>query len=183
MLSLCQVFKFFCDDITDDGLLRMLHIVKKDLKPPRRQVAEADDDDSDDEDEEDLFGIEDTEEANEPKTLGSEDSDDGVDDSEAVTGVKAAEEHKEKGEEPSASDAYESDMDDDAMFLMDSYIAQLLKERRDSAGSDTAQSQLNLFKLRVLTLLEIYLQRNPGWVLGLNCRPCSSFKSALSLVI
>ncbi|CAA6658932.1 unnamed protein product [Spirodela intermedia] len=104
-----QVFRFFCDDITDDGLLRILHIVKKDLKPPRRQVADADDDDSDDDDE-DLFGIEDTEEANEPKTLGSEDSDDGVDDSEAVTGAKAAEEHNEKGEEPSAPDAYESDM-------------------------------------------------------------------------
>ncbi|MQL80121.1 hypothetical protein Taro_012548 [Colocasia esculenta] len=152
-----QVFRFFCDDITNDGLRRMLHVVKKDLKPPRHQVADTDDED----DEEDLFGIEDMEEINEPEAVESEDSDDHVDNSEAVFVVESHKDGNEK-EEPLASDAYDSDMDDDAMFLMDSYIAQLLKDRKNSSGNDTAQSQLMLFKLRVLSLLEIYLQRNPG---------------------
>uniref|UniRef100_A0A1D1Z044 Myb-binding protein 1A-like protein n=1 Tax=Anthurium amnicola TaxID=1678845 RepID=A0A1D1Z044_9ARAE len=152
LLSRC-----LCDEITDVGLLRMLLIVKKDLRPPRHQAIDTDDD----EDEEVLFGIEDSEETNEPEVVESEDNDDPVDDSEAMTRVEPIKDDNDKAE-PSASDAYDSDMDDDAMFLMDSYIAQLLKDRRNSAGNDTAQSQLTLFKLRVLSLLEVYLQRNPG---------------------
>ncbi|KAJ0047079.1 hypothetical protein Pint_04011 [Pistacia integerrima] len=53
-------------------------------------------------------------------------------------------------------------MDDEAMFRMDTYLAQIFKEKKNQAGSETAQSQLNLFKLRVLSLLEIYLHENPG---------------------
>ncbi|GJN18938.1 hypothetical protein PR202_gb06150 [Eleusine coracana subsp. coracana] len=52
-------------------------------------------------------------------------------------------------------------MDDDAMFRIDPYIARIFKER-NLPGSETKQSQLMRFKLRVLTLLEIYLQRNSG---------------------
>ena len=135
----------------------MLQIVKKDLKPPRRQVAEADNDDDDDsEDDEDVISIEDAEEAIGTKSLGSGD-DDGSDD-----GVVDDATTNEMADASLATDAYESDMDDDAMFLMDSYIAQLLKERKESSSSSTTQSQLSLFKLRVLSLLEIFLHRNPG---------------------
>ncbi|GMQ07803.1 hypothetical protein CsSME_00051844 [Camellia sinensis var. sinensis] len=42
------------------------------------------------------------------------------------------------------------------------WIAKILKERKNQAGGETAQSQLVLFKLRVLSLLEIYLHENPG---------------------
>jgi DNA polymerase phi len=59
-------------------------------------------------------------------------------------------------------DSDDSDgMDDDAMFRIDPYIARIFKER-NLPGSETKQSQLMRFKLRVLTLLDIYLQRNPG---------------------
>jgi DNA polymerase phi len=53
-------------------------------------------------------------------------------------------------------------MDDDAMFRMDAYLAQIFKDRKNQAGGETAQSQLVLFKLRVLSLLEVYLHENPG---------------------
>jgi DNA polymerase phi len=47
------------------------------------------------------------------------------------------------------------------MFRIDPYIARIFKER-NLPGSETKQSQLMLFKFRVLMLLEIYLQKNPG---------------------
>ncbi|KAK0589170.1 hypothetical protein LWI29_010611 [Acer saccharum] len=80
-----------------------------------------------------------------------------TDDSEAVGGVEEA------GKElPEDSDDSDGGMDDDAMFRMDTYLAQIFKEKKNQAGSETAQSQLVLFKLRVLSFLEIYLHENPG---------------------
>ncbi|KAI8025671.1 rDNA transcriptional regulator pol5 [Camellia lanceoleosa] len=76
-------------------------------------------------------------------------------DSEAVVGVETIDK-----ELPEASDDSDGGMDDDAMFRMDSYLARILKERKNQAGGETAHSQLALFKLRVLSLLEIYLQEN-----------------------
>ncbi|KAK0588417.1 hypothetical protein LWI29_000672 [Acer saccharum] len=155
--SMEQVFKYFCEDVTDDGLMRMLRVIKKDLKPARHRNAESEDDDDDDDDG-DLFGIEEEEEVDETETGETGESDDEqTDDSEAVGGVEEA------GKElPEDSDDSDGGMDDDAMFRMDTYLAQIFKEKKNQAGSETAQSQLVLFKLRVLSFLEIYLHENPG---------------------
>ncbi|CDY58264.1 BnaAnng15090D [Brassica napus] len=162
--SIEQVFKYFCQDVTNDGLLRMLRVIKKDLKPARHQ----DDQDSEDlDDDEDLLAIEDEEEEEENEEMGETgESDDPTDDSETVTGVARMAVDREAPENSDDSDDSEEEeddgMDDDAMFRMDTYLAQIFKEKRNQAGGETAQSQLVLFKLRVLSLLEIYLHENPG---------------------
>lgn len=154
------MFKHFCDDITDDGLLRMLRVIKRNLKPARHQVSESENDDDMDEDDEDFLKIEEDEvidKAETGETGETGESDGQTDDSEAVGGVE------EVGKESSdASDESDGGMDDDAMFRMDTYLAQIFKERKNQAGSETAQYQLVLFKLRVLSLLEIYVHENPG---------------------
>ncbi|WCJ18168.1 DNA polymerase V family [Euphorbia peplus] len=149
-----QVFKHFCSDITNDGLLQMLRVIKKDLKPPRRADANSEEDDDDDEDFLDIE--EDEEEIDEAEMGETGEVEEQTDDSEAVV------EEAEEPEKESPEDSDGSDMDDDAMFRMDTYLAQIFREKKNQAGNDTAQSQLVLFKLRVLSLLEIYLQENPG---------------------
>ncbi|XP_044507401.1 myb-binding protein 1A-like protein [Mangifera indica] len=146
-----QVFKYFCNDVTDDGLLRMLQVIKRDLKPSRHRNADTEEEDDD----EDFLGIEEEEDEAEPGETGE--SDEQTDDSEAVAAVEGGDK-----ELPVDSDNSDSGMDDEAMFRMDTYLAQIFKEKKNQAGSETAQSQLNLFKLRVLSLLEIYLHENPG---------------------
>ena len=134
----------------------MLRVIKKDLKPSRHQEIDSEDDDGDDDD--DLLGIEEAEESDEAETGETGDSDEQTDESEAVVGVQSV------GKEADDEDSDESDggMDDDAMFRMDSYLAQIFRDRKNQAGGETAHSQLVLFKLRVLSLLEIYLHENPG---------------------
>ncbi|KAL0365238.1 UNVERIFIED_CONTAM: Myb-binding protein 1A-like protein [Sesamum angustifolium] len=149
-----QVFKYFCNDITEDGLLRMLRVIKKDLKPARHQNTDSEDDDAED----DLLGVEEAEESDEAETGETVESDEQTDDSEAVVGVDAV-----TAELPEASDDDSDEgMDDDAMFRMDTYLARIFREKKNQAGGETAHSQLVLFKLRVLSLLEIYLHENPG---------------------
>lgn len=136
----------------------MLRIVKKSLKPARHQVAESDNDDEDDEEEdEDFLNIEEDDAIDKDETGEIGEREEQTDDSEAVD--EAEEDDKEASE---ASDDSDGGMDDDAMFRMDNYLAQIFKERKNQAGSETAQYQLVLFKLRVLSLLEIYLHENPG---------------------
>ncbi|XVE49423.1 hypothetical protein DITRI_Ditri01bG0081300 [Diplodiscus trichospermus] len=149
-----QVFRYFCGDVTDDGLLRMLRIIKKDLKPARHQEAGSEDDDADDDD---LLGIEEDEDIDEAETGETAESDEQSEDSEAVVGSEGPDK-----ELPEDSDDSDGGMDDEAMFRMDTYLAQILKEKKNQAGGETAQSQLVLFKLRVLSLLEIYLYENRG---------------------
>ncbi|GMH14296.1 hypothetical protein Nepgr_016137 [Nepenthes gracilis] len=151
--SIEQVFKYFCEDISDDGLLRMLRVIKKDLKPSRRKDVDGDDYDDDD-----LLGIEEADEFEEDEVgEPAESGDEKTDDSDAVVTVDAA------GEQvPEASDDSDEGMDDDAMFRMDSYLARIFQERKSQAGGDNTHSQLVLFKLRVLSLLDIYLHKNPG---------------------
>lgn len=150
-----QVFKYYSDDVTDDGLLRMLKVIKKDLKPARRQETDSEDDD--DTDDEDLLGIEEAEDSDEAETGETGEGDEQSEDSEGTVGVEDA------GKElPEDSDDSDGGMDDEAMFRMDSYLAQIFKEKRNQAGGETAHSQLVLFKLRVLSLLEIYLHENQG---------------------
>lgn len=132
----------------------MLRVIKKDLKPARHRNAESEEDD-----EEDFLGIEEEDDIDEAETGETVESDEQTDDSEAVTGGEAGEEVPEDSDD---SDESDEGMDDDAMFRMDTYLAQIFKEKKNQAGSETAQSQLVLFKLRVLSLLEIYLHENPG---------------------
>ncbi|KAM0933020.1 putative DNA-directed DNA polymerase [Dioscorea sansibarensis] len=198
-----QVFRFFCDDITEAGLLQMLRVVKKDLKPARHQAPSSD---ADEEDDDDFLAIEDAEETDNAEQVERGISDDHADDSEGMDGVEQTDEevckNVEVGSEGTSgdegtddevdkkdegnsggrveaektdkeasrhardgSDSDESDdsdgMDDDAMFRMDSYLARIFKERK-LASTESAHSQLMPFKLRVLSLLEIYLHRNPG---------------------
>ncbi|CAI0539658.1 unnamed protein product [Linum tenue] len=143
-----EVFRCFSYNVTHDGLLQMLRIIKRDLKPARHREA-----DSDDEDDDDLLDIEEDEDddTDEAQTVETGESEEQTDDSEAVVeGDK---------ESPEESDESDDGMDDDAMFKMDTYLAQIFKEKKNQAGGETAQSQLVLFKLRVLSLLEIYLRR------------------------
>ncbi|GJX48621.1 Myb-binding protein 1A-like protein [Tanacetum coccineum] len=150
-----QVFKYYSDNVTDDGLLRMLKVIKKDLKPARRQETDSEDDD-DDTDDDDLLDIEEAEDSDEAET--GDNTGDGDEQSEDSEGTVV----KESREENSDDDS-DGGMDDEAMFRMDSYLAQIFKEKRNQAGGgDTADSQLVLFKLRVLSLLEIYLHENQG---------------------
>ncbi|KAK4756143.1 hypothetical protein SAY87_006270 [Trapa incisa] len=146
-----QVFKNVCSEISGDVLDRMLRVIKKDLKPARHQDVENLEEDEDDED---FLAIEE-EEGEMGDTAGS----DGLtDDSEGVMGS----EQNDDGEDSDGSEDSDEGMDDDAMFRMDTYLAQIFKERKSQGGNETAHSQLILFKLRVLSLLEIYLHENPG---------------------
>lgn len=149
------VFKFFCNDITDSGLLQMLRVIKKDIKPPRHQASDSED--IDDDDDEDLLGIEEGEETDEAEEIENGDSEEEVDDSEVVTGSEAT-----GVEIPEGSDDSDGGMDDDAMFRMDSRLARMFRDRKNQAGGETAHAQLVFFKLRVLSLLEIFLHENPG---------------------
>ncbi|KAL3614421.1 hypothetical protein CASFOL_042495 [Castilleja foliolosa] len=149
-----QVFKYYSTNITDDGLLRMLRVIKKDLKPARHQNTDNEDDDGED----DLLEVEEADDSDEAETGETADSDGQADDSETVVGVDAATVQLPEG----SDDDSDEGMDDDAMFRMDTYLARIFREKKNQAGGETAHSQLVLFKLRVLSLLEIYLHENPG---------------------
>ncbi|KAK6156746.1 hypothetical protein DH2020_010994 [Rehmannia glutinosa] len=118
-----QVFKFFCNDITDDGLLRMLRVIRKDLKPARHQKTDNEDDDDA---EDDLLGVEEAEDSDEAETGETVDSDEQTDDSEAVGGVDAVAVQLPEG----SDDDSDEGMDDDAMFRMDTYLARIFRKRR-----------------------------------------------------
>ncbi|CAN6247266.1 unnamed protein product [Urochloa humidicola] len=171
-----QVFRVFCDDITETGLLDMLRVVKIDLKG-RNQTESDDEDDGrvDIEDDDDAV-MEDAEvgEIDDVADGSDEDmEDDSTDegDAEQDDSKEAVANAKDGDKAEATKDGDDSDdsdgMDDDAMFRIDPYIARIFKER-NLPGSETKQSQLMRFKLRVLTLLDIYLQRNPGEVLVLE---------------
>lgn len=131
--------------------MQMLRVIKKNLKPARHPDAASEDDDDDD-----FINIED-EEIDQAETGETGESDGQTDDSESV--VEAEETGHGHSE---ASDGSDSGMDDDAMFRIDTYLAQMFKEKKNQAGGETAHSQLVLFKLRILSLLEIFLHENPG---------------------
>ncbi|XP_076929622.1 uncharacterized protein LOC143594119 [Bidens hawaiensis] len=151
-----QVFKYYCADVTENGLQRMLKIIKKDLKPARHHETDSEDEDDDDDD--DLLDIEEAEESDEAETGDNNSDGDLIEQSEDSEGGIIG---KESHEDPDSDDT-DGGMDDEAMFRMDSYLAQIFKEKRNQAGGETADSQLILFKLRVLSLLEIYLHENRG---------------------
>jgi len=132
----------------------MLRVIKKQLKPARHPDTASADDDEDDDD--DFINIE--EEIDQAETGETGESDGQTDDSESVVEVEEADhDHSEASDDDS-----DSGMDDDAMFRIDTYLAQMFKEKKNQAGGETAHSQLVLFKLRILSLLEIFLHENPG---------------------
>ncbi|XP_016539372.2 rDNA transcriptional regulator pol5 [Capsicum annuum] len=152
-----QVFKCFCHDVTDDGLLRMLRVIKKDLKPARHQETDSENDDDEDDDD-DVLDIEEAEDSDEAEMDETAEGDGHADDSETVVDVEGV-----SAERPQASDDDSDEgMDDDAMFRMDAHLAKMVQDRKNQAGGETAHSQLALFKLRILSLLEIYLHENSG---------------------
>ncbi|KAI8027180.1 hypothetical protein LOK49_LG02G03170 [Camellia lanceoleosa] len=67
---------------------------------------------------------------------GSEDDDDD-DDVEDLFGIEEAE---ESDEAETTSDDSDKEIDDDAMFHMDTYLARILKEHKNLAGGETAHS-------------------------------------------
>ena len=137
--------------------MNMLRIVKKDLKSPRHKSAVVEDSD-----EEDPIDIEESESDDEVEEFeNDENSDDNLEQESKVKTNPDVE--KKTGKEPGDSGGSEnsdSDFDDDAMFRMDAHLVQMLKEKKSAGGSDTTQTQLKHFKLRVLSLLEYFLQRN-----------------------
>jgi DNA polymerase phi len=169
----------------------MLRVIKKTFKPARHQGAESEDDDSDDENFIGIEEDDESDEATTGKTGESDeqtddseavvgvgevgkrvpeesnDSDGGSDDDansdDSNGGSNDNAMFGKAGKEvPEASDDSDGGMDDDEMFRMDTYLAQIFKERKNQAEGGNAHSQLVLFKLRVLSLLEIYLHENPG---------------------
>ncbi|XP_020245832.1 uncharacterized protein LOC109823836 isoform X2 [Asparagus officinalis] len=85
--SLCfaieQAFRLFCDDLTIDGVLRMLHVVTKDLKPMRYHTRGSDDDENEDDD---FLGIEDMDETSGAEGVKAHNGDDHADDLEKMHG-------------------------------------------------------------------------------------------------
>lgn len=162
----------FCDDITDTGLLDMLRVVKIDLKGHRQTDSDDEDDgrvDIEDDDDETVMEDAEVGEIDDVADDSGEDTeDDSADEGDADqddSKEAVSNEAKDGNKGVATKDGDDSDdsdgMDDDAMFRIDPYIARIFKER-NLPGSESRQSQLMRFKLRVLTLLDIYLQRNPG---------------------
>lgn len=145
----------------------MLKIVRKDLKSHRSKAAGSDTDEDDD--------FIDMEDVNESDFGGSDD--DHADESERKSGADDMDEEVNKNDEVDSENiepevrtdndgdidgSDDSDaMDDDAMFNIEPHLGRLFKERKIS-GNESFYSQLMPFKLRILTLLEIYLHKNPG---------------------
>uniref|UniRef100_K3YPC9 DNA polymerase V n=1 Tax=Setaria italica TaxID=4555 RepID=K3YPC9_SETIT len=169
------VFRVFCDDITETGLLDMLRVVKIDLKGRGQTDSDDEDDGRVDIEDDDETVMEDAEvgEIDDADDLDEDTEDDSTDEGDADQDDPKAVANKAKdGDKAEATkdgdDSDDSDgMDDDAMFRIDPYIARIFKER-NLPGSESKQSQLMRFKLRVLTLLDVYLQRNPGRILVLE---------------
>ncbi|KAK9110951.1 hypothetical protein Scep_018470 [Stephania cephalantha] len=150
-----QVFKYFCGLITNAGLLRMLRVIKKDLKPARHQAISSDDDEN--EDDADVLDIDETGDADEVGAIGVGESDEEVDDSDAGAGNESGNESDEEIHE--GSDDSDGGMDDDAMFRMDSYLAQMCRERKNQGGSESAHSQLALVNPNTMEASEQLGQR------------------------
>ncbi|KAK1291181.1 hypothetical protein QJS10_CPB17g02449 [Acorus calamus] len=96
-----QVFRFFCDDITDSGLHRMLRIVKKDLNAGRRRGMEQD---SDEDDDDDFLGLEEAEDGEEAQSEETGESGDHADDSDDMMETNETGEDNRDAKDPSVSD-------------------------------------------------------------------------------
>ncbi|KAH7421565.1 hypothetical protein KP509_13G063900 [Ceratopteris richardii] len=172
-----QVFKAFCDDLTESNMLSISKVIKKQLNRSRRDIAssldtgdsdedhflevEDDDDDGDDDGaiDEDDHELEDN---NESKVKESRNSNS---DTEGGGNKGTKPKVNDEGMTKDISDIEDdsgSDMDDEAMFKIDVHLAKLLRQRRASGekgeGKD-AQTQLLHFQFRVLSLLGYFFQK------------------------
>jgi DNA polymerase phi len=176
-----KVFKVYCEDLTSAGMTDCLRILKKGSKSGRHKSmiedGEDDTDDDDDilEDDEDGELEGDGEKSVQPKQDGETEDDDEDDDededvemgdgdgeartlTEQMRFKRSAEDMDEEAE---GSDSDVSDMDDEAMFRADVLLANVLKQKK-LASKGNAQLELMNFKLRVLSLLEIFLHKHPS---------------------
>nr|GEX19835.1 myb-binding protein 1A-like protein [Tanacetum cinerariifolium] len=98
---LYKVFKYYSDNVTDDSLLRMLKVIKKDLKLARQQETYSDDDDDDDDDTDDadLLDIEEAKDFDEVE-IGDNTSD-GDEQSKDSKGTVVKESHEENSDDDS----------------------------------------------------------------------------------
>ncbi|CAM6028277.1 unnamed protein product [Sphagnum balticum] len=164
-----QVFKTFCGDLTRSGMENIFRIIKKGTKSVRHKpVVKLDEEGSEEDD--DMLGLHD-DEASEEEAGSEDDDDDEVEEVEEITGD--GDEYANDSMEEGGSDSEMSDMDDEAMFRIDVHLARMLKQRKAAVdgGSKDVQTQLLHFKFRVLSLLELFLQKHPGSPLALIAMP------------
>ncbi|CAK9270133.1 unnamed protein product [Sphagnum jensenii] len=164
-----QVFKTFCGDLTRSGMENIFRIIKKGTKSVRHKpVVELDEEGSEEDD--DMLGLHD-DEGSEEEAGSEDDNDDEVEEVEEIMGHGG--EHANDSMEDGGSDSEMSDMDDEAMFRIDVHLARMLKQRKAAVdgGSKDVQTQLLHFKFRVLSLLELFLQKHPGSPLALIAMP------------
>lgn len=178
-----QVFKSFCGDLTESAMLSLLRVVKKQLRSARRMAAtpldvgdsdedqflEVEDSDEDMNDDDDHVNMDDNTEKPEGKELHTLDSD--TDDD-----VKGGEGNQSQNNHDSetSKDNSDSDMDDEAMFRIDTHLANLLKQKGavgDKGEGKDAQTQLQHFKFRVLSLVEYFFQKKSSSHLCLTALP------------
>ena len=107
----------------------MLRIIKKDLKPARRQDSDGG---NNDDDHDGFLGIEEDEGIDDAKSAETSENDEQADDSEEVVGSE------DLGIE--LPEVPEGVMDDDSMFRMDTHLAQIFKGKKSQAGSETVHS-------------------------------------------
>ncbi|CAK9221215.1 unnamed protein product [Sphagnum troendelagicum] len=164
-----QVFKTFCGDLTRSGMENIFRIIKKGTKSVRHKpVVELDEEGSEEDD--DMLGLHD-DEGSEEEAGSEDDNDDEVEEVEEIMGHGG--EHANDSMEDGGSDSEMSDMDDEAMFRIDVHLARMLKQRKAAVdgGRKDVQTQLLHFKFRVLSLLELFLQKHPGSPLALIAMP------------
>eukprot|EP01018_Ginkgo_biloba_P010694 Gb_40439 [translate_table: standard] len=138
--SVEQVLRCFCDSVTESGLLNMLRVIKKDLKPARRKSTVVGD--SDEEDLADIEESDDNLEEQEGKFKTVEEVNNTDDNCEEQTGQFGTVPNLQEdiGKETGDSKESGSDFDDETMFRMDSYLTRIFKEKKIAAGSDNAQT-------------------------------------------
>lgn len=180
-----KVFKSFCGDLTESAMLSLLRVVKKQLRPARRlaatpldvgdsdedQFLEVEDSDEDMNDDDDHVNMDDNTEKPKGKELHTPDSD-------TENDVKGGEGNQSQntGDQDSetSKDNSDSDMDDEAMFRIDTHLANLLKQKGavgDKGEGKDAQTQLLHFKFRVLSLVEYFFQKKSSSPLCLTALP------------
>eukprot|EP00250_Pteridium_aquilinum_P013456 c21353_g1_i1 orf=322-4125(-) len=191
-----QVFKSFCGDLTESNMLSLLRVVKKQLKSGRQvAVTPLDTGDSDDDQ---FLEVEDSEDDSDDidNANNDDDNEDESDDDNAEEpkskrlhtlasengrvakekkGMQSADHDHETSKDNSDSEnGSDSDMDDEAMFRIDTHLANLLKQRKASSGKGEgkdAQTQLLHFKFRVLSLVDHFFHKKASSPLCLTALP------------
>ncbi|KAJ7557143.1 hypothetical protein O6H91_05G113300 [Diphasiastrum complanatum] len=184
-----QVFKCFSGDVTLSSLRGMLQVIKKQPLTARHKVSNPlDEEDNDD----DPLGLEEDESEDDDEKgsfLDMDKTEDSVEDfpleevselgmrsqevvDKSTNSYKKANFDADKnvhqkslqdGMDPDDSDL--SDFDDDAMFRIDSHLAQIFKQKKKgivdgNVEMKDAETQLLHLKFRLLALLEFFLQKH-----------------------